>query len=60
MKVAGCASYVCSALPDSHHRTVDWDVNKCRGGAGEQAATRLANGTMKPNRDARPVLNAVT
>lgn len=28
--------------------------------AEEQAATSLVNGTMKPNRDARPILNAVT
>lgn len=26
----------------------------------EQAATRLVNGTMKPNRDARLILNAVS
>lgn len=36
----GCASYVYSAVPGSHHRSVDWGVNKCGGGAGSNVSQR--------------------
>lgn len=45
------------ALPDSHHRMVDGMLTNA---TEERAATRLVSSTMKPNRDARLILNAVT
>lgn len=41
----------------SHHRMVDGMLTNA---TEERAATRLVNGTMKPSRDVRLILNAVT
>lgn len=53
----GCASCVCSALPGSHHTMANGMLTNA---TEERAETRLFNGTMKPNRDARLILNALT
>lgn len=45
------------APPGSHHRTVDGMLTNA---TEKREATRLVNGTMKPNRNARLILNALT